>query len=93
MQPNEILPLDFSKNQVEINSQHLNNTEETEKAGTLFDGVASSEMQPDSDVATFYLNESSSDEDSDQDPEEMTTYGLSTIGVLRQVDSGMKPRS
>ena len=55
MQANEpILPLDFQKNQIENTSHHLSGTEETDRAGTLFDGVASSEMQPDSEAATFY---------------------------------------
>ena len=66
MQANEpLLPLDFQKNLVENTSHHLSGTEETDKGGTLFDGIASSDMQPNSEATTLY--ESSSDEESDID--------------------------
>ena len=50
-------------------------------------------MQPDSEAATFYVNESSSEDESEQEEhDEMTLEGFSTIGGPR-VDGGMKPRS
>ena len=45
MQANEpLLPLDFQKHVVDNTSHHLSGTEETDKGGTLFDGIASSDM-------------------------------------------------
>ena len=78
MQANEpLLPLDFQKNIAENTSHHLSGTGETDKEGTLFDGINSSDMQPNSEANSLYENESSSDEESDIDQDEVTNYGLS----------------
>ena len=86
-----MLPLDFTKNQTEVVSQHLSGGDVT-NTGTLFDGVASSDMQPSSEAGTIYQNESSTEQESEDDAEEMTAYGLSASNI-RQVESGIKPRS
>jgi hypothetical protein len=51
MQANETLPLDFQRNQgLTGTGNFLSGTEESGSKMGLFDGVASSEMQPDSDA-------------------------------------------
>ena len=39
---------------VDNTSHHLSGTEETDKGGTLFDGIASSDMQPNSESDVNY---------------------------------------
>ena len=101
MQANETLPLDFQKTNLMgvASGQNLLSAEDNTSKG-LFDGVASSEMQPDSDILSNNLLESSSDDaDSEPDAEEVSNFvhynspGLD--GLRGQVDRevGQKPRS
>ena len=73
MQANETLPLDFTKSNPVGLAQGTNllSAEDNGSKG-LFDGVASSEMQPDSDAATNNWIESSSESDSEPDAEEIS---------------------
>ena len=66
MQANETLPLDFQRNQA-MGNNLMSGTEESGSKLGLFDGVASSEMQPDSDVVTSqnHFDSSSAEEDSE----------------------------
>lgn len=63
----------------------------------LFDGVASSEMQPDSDVLSGNWIESSSEEDSELDGDELSNfapYYAHGLNDLRgHAEIGCKPRS
>ena len=67
MQANETLPLDFQRNQAIAANNMLSGNEDSDSKLGFFDGVASSELQPDSDVMTQYQVESSTEEESDQD--------------------------
>ncbi len=59
MQPNEILPLDFAKHQFEEYTQtaeELDNTDGSNKG--LFEGVPSTDLQPNSDAVLMTSSES-----------------------------------
>ena len=77
-------------------STNLLSAEDTGSKG-LFDGVASSEMQPDSDVVSNNWVESSSEEDSDPDAVDLSNfapYNAQGFNDLRgHGDNGIKPRS
>ena len=71
MQADETLPLDFSKSNTHAaaglaSGANILSVGDNESKG-LFDGVASSEMQPDSDVISNNWPETSSEEESDGD--------------------------
>ena len=84
MQANETLPLDFSKSNPVGLAQGMNllSAEDKESKG-FFDGVASSEMQPDSDAATNNWIESSSESDSEPDVDEISNFMLPNSSEMR----------
>lgn len=98
MQANETLPLDFARNHNNTTTNvNLLSAEDNGSKG-LFDGVASSEMQPDSDVVTNNWVESSSEEDSEPDMDDISnfvpyTQGFTELRGHLDGEIGQKPRS
>ena len=92
MQANETLPLDFQKSNLmgAASGQNLLSAEDNTSKG-LFDGIASSEMQPDSDILSNNMPESSS-EDGDSEPEAEELSNFVRRGQTNH-DMGQKPRS
>ena len=75
MQANETLPLDFQRNNsggVAVGTNLLLSEDAGSKG--LFDGVASSEMQPDSDVPSNNWVETSTEEESEPDADDISNF-------------------
>lgn len=95
MQANETLPLDFQKSNLMgvASGQNLLSAEDNTSKG-LFDGVASSEMQPDSEnVSNNWVESSSEEGDSEPEADEMSNFVPFSLGGMRGPDAGQKPRS